>query len=92
MMSQDQYVSQVRSSDLAQLEDSDISPMILRSLMAGRSFSRLPFLCPPSSGADARKGENVPTWNLRYQGNNKGTGYSMHGLAVRMGTIPVHMC
>ena len=47
MMSQDQYVSQVRSSDLAQLEESDISPMILRSLMAGRSFSRLPFLCPP---------------------------------------------
>ena len=47
MMSKDQYVSQVKSSDLAQLEESDISPMILRSLMAGRSFSRLPFLCPP---------------------------------------------
>ena len=48
MMSHDQYVSQVRSSDLAQLEESDISPMILRSLMAGRSFARLPpFLCPP---------------------------------------------
>ena len=47
MMSHDQYVSQVRSSDLAQLEESDISPIILRSLMAGRSFARLPFLCPP---------------------------------------------
>ena len=47
MMSRGQYVSQVRSADLAQLEESDISPMILRSLVAGRSFSRLPFLCPP---------------------------------------------
>ena len=47
MMSRDQYTSQVRSADLAQLEESDISPMILRSLSAGRSFSRLPFLCPP---------------------------------------------
>ena len=47
MMSRGQYSSQVRSSDLAQLEESDISPMILRSLVAGRPFSRLPFLCPP---------------------------------------------
>ena len=47
MMSRGQYLSQVRSADLAQLEESDISPMILRSLVAGRSFSRLPFLCPP---------------------------------------------
>ena len=47
MMSHDQHLSQVRSSDLAQLEESDISPMILRSLVAGRSFARLPFLCPP---------------------------------------------
>ena len=47
MMSRDQYTSQVRSADLAQLEESDLSPMILRSLSAGRSFSRLPFLCPP---------------------------------------------
>ena len=47
MMSHDQYFSQVRSADLAQLEESDISPMILRSLVAGRSFARLPFLCPP---------------------------------------------
>ena len=47
MMSRRQYLSQVRSADLAQLEESDISPMILRSLVAGRSFSRLPFLCPP---------------------------------------------
>ena len=36
---------QVRSADLAQLEQSDITPMILRSLVAGRPFSRLPFLC-----------------------------------------------
>ena len=47
MMSHDQYLSQVRSSDVAQLEESDISPMILRSLVAGRAFARLPFLCPP---------------------------------------------
>ena len=47
MMSRDQYTSQVRSADLAQLEESDLSPMILRSLSAGRAFSRLPFLCPP---------------------------------------------
>ena len=49
MMSYDQYVSQVRSSDLAQLEESDITPMILRSLVAGSSFARLPFLCPRHS-------------------------------------------
>ena len=46
-MSHGQYTSQVRSADLAQLEETDISPMILRSLVAGRSFARLPFLCPP---------------------------------------------
>ena len=34
MMSHEQYLSQVRSSDQAQLEESDISPMILRSLVA----------------------------------------------------------
>ena len=34
MMSHDQYLSQVRSADLAHLEESDISPMILRSLVA----------------------------------------------------------
>ena len=42
-----QYTSQVRSADLAQLEESNITPMILRSLVAGRPFSRLPFLCQP---------------------------------------------
>ena len=46
MMSHEQYSTQVRSSDLAQLEESDLSPIILRSLSAGRPFSRLPFLCP----------------------------------------------
>ena len=54
MMSRGQYLSQVRSADLAQLEESDISPMILRSLVAGRSFSRLPFLCPPQTHAKER--------------------------------------
>ena len=43
MMHHDQYVSQVRSSDLTQLEESDITPMVLRSLVAGGSFARLPF-------------------------------------------------
>ena len=48
IMSHEQYLSQMRSSDLAQLEETDmISPMILRSLVTGRSFARLPFLCPP---------------------------------------------
>ena len=47
MMSHEQYLSQARSSDQPQPEESDISPMILRSLVAGRSFARLPFLCPP---------------------------------------------
>ena len=45
----EQYVSQVKSSDLAQLEESDINPMIFRSLVAGRSLARLPFLCPTTS-------------------------------------------
>ena len=43
MMTYDQYTSQARSSDLAQLEESNITPMILRSFVAGRSFTRLPF-------------------------------------------------
>ena len=59
MMSHDQYTSQVRSTDLAQLEESDISPMILRSLVAGRSFSRLPFLCPPHPIVQARTKEKM---------------------------------
>ena len=53
MMSHEEYTSQVRSTDLARLEESDISPMILRSLVAGRSFARLPFLCPPHPIAQA---------------------------------------
>ena len=48
MMSYGQYTSQVRSADLAQLEESDITPMTLRSLVAGRPFSRQPFLCQPN--------------------------------------------
>ena len=46
MMSHGQYASQGRSTDLAQLEESDSSPMLL-PLVAERSFARLPFLCPP---------------------------------------------
>ena len=59
MMSHDQYTSQVRSTDLAQLEESDISPMILRSLVARRSFARLPFLCPPHPIVQARTKERM---------------------------------
>ena len=59
MMSHEQYTSQVRSTDLAQLEQSDISPMILRSLVAGRSFARLPFLCPPHPIVQARTKESM---------------------------------
>ena len=58
-MSHEQYTSQVRSTDLAQLEESDISPKILRSLVAGRSFARLPCLCPPHTVAQARAKEKM---------------------------------
>ena len=47
MMSHEQSNSQARSQDIAQLEESGLTPMILRSLVVGRPFSRLPFLCPP---------------------------------------------
>ena len=59
MMRHDQYTSQVRSTDLAQLEESDTSPMILRSLVAGRSFARIPFLCPPHPIAQTRAKEKM---------------------------------
>ena len=59
MISRKQYLSRVRSTDLAQLEESDISPTILRSLVAGRSFSRLPFLCPPHPLAQAHAKERM---------------------------------
>ena len=59
MMSHGQYTSQVRSTDLAQSEESDINPMILRSLVAGRSFARLPFLCPPHPIVQARTKERM---------------------------------
>ena len=54
MMSHEQYASQV-----AQLEESDLSPMSLRSLVVGRSFARLPFLCPPHPVAQARTKEKT---------------------------------
>ena len=59
MMSHEQYTAQVRSTDLAQLEESDISSMVLRSLVAGRSFARLPFLCPPHPVVQARTKEKM---------------------------------
>ena len=59
MMSHNQYTSQVRSTDLAQLEESDISPMILRSIVAGRSFARMPFLCPPHPIVQTRTKEKM---------------------------------
>ena len=55
MMSYDQDVSQVWSSDLAQLEESDVTPMILRSLVASTT----------PSGAAPRHREDVLTWNAR---------------------------
>ena len=56
MMSHD---AQVRPTDLAQLEESDLSPMILRSLVVGRSLARLPCLCPPHPVAQARTKEKM---------------------------------
>ena len=83
MMSHDQYLSQVRSADLAQLEESDISPMILRSLVAGRSFARLPFLCPPHPMCRRMPGTYVPAWNSGHKrSNSNGTCHSVHGFAV----------
>ena len=72
MMSHDQYLSQVRSADLAQLEESDISPMILRSLVAGRSFARLPSILMSSTpiGADTCKGAHVPAWDSGHEGSD----------------------
>ena len=53
------HEQQVRSTDLPQLEESDISPMILRSLVAGRPFARLPFLCPPHPVVQTRTKEKM---------------------------------
>ena len=46
-----QYEQQVRAQDLAQLDESDLTPMILRSLVSRRSSARTPFLCPPDCHA-----------------------------------------
>ena len=92
MMSHDQYLSQVRSSGLAQLEESDISPMILHSLVAGRSFARLPFLCPPHPLVQTHAKEKMLLHGiLDERSNEDGTCHSMHGPAVWMGAIPVHL-
>ena len=40
MMSHGQYLSQVRSADLAQLEETEYQPYDLTSFVAGRSFAR----------------------------------------------------
>ena len=53
VMSYDQYTAQVRSTDLAQLEESDISPTILRSLV-GHLLG-----CPPHPVAQARTKEKL---------------------------------
>ena len=71
-MSHDQYLSQVRSSDLAQLEERDISPMILRSLVAGRSFARLPFLCPPHPLVQTHTKEKMFLHGIRYERTKMG--------------------
>ena len=93
MMSQDQYVSQVRSSDLAQLEESDISPMILRSLMAGRSFARLPFLCPPHPAVQIHAKERMFLHGiLDTKGVTKmGQAAACMDLPCEVGTISVHL-
>ena len=46
-MSHTQYREQVRAQDVAQLDESDLSLMILRARVSGRSFSRMLLLCPP---------------------------------------------
>ena len=82
MMSHEQYLSQVRSSDQAQLEES-VSPMILRSLVAGRSFARLPFLCPPHPMVQTHAKEKTFLHGiLDTKGDENGTCHSMHGLAL----------
>ena len=91
MMSHDQYASQVRSTDLAQLEESDLSPMILRSLVVGRSFARLPFLCPPHLVVQARTKEKMFLHGIldtrvcwSYHG--------LHGSSIQLGTVPICVC
>ena len=93
-MSHEQYTSQVRSTDLAQLDESDISPMILRSLVAGRSFARLPFLCPPHPVVQARAKEKMFLHGvLDYQGRVQGRSYhSLHGSPMRLGAVLVCVC
>ena len=94
MMSRGQYTSQVRSADLAQLEESDLSPMILRSLSAGRSFSRLPFLCPPHPMVQTHAKEKMFLHGiLDTRGVTRlGHATACMGFAVRMGTVSVHLC
>ena len=84
MMSHDQYLSQVRSADLAQLEESDVSPYDLTFPRGRKIFCEASILVPSSSiGSDTCKGTHVPTWNPGHEGSNQdGTCHSMHGSAV----------
>ena len=61
MMSHDQYVSQVRSADPAQLE------VLLWQEGPLQDFHSV---SSTSIGADARKGANVPAWNIGHEGSN----------------------
>ena len=94
MMSHEQYLSQVRSSDQAQLEESDMSPMILRSLVAGRSFARLPFLCPPHPMVQTHAREKMFLHGIL---DTKGVTKMGHAAACmdspcEMGTVSIHVC
>ena len=51
--------TQARSQDLAQLEECDLTPMILRSLVVGRPFCRMPFLSPPDPVVQRHAKERV---------------------------------
>ena len=51
--------SPTRRASLAQLDECDLTPMILRSLAASRSFARLQFLCHPDPLAQLRAKERM---------------------------------
>ena len=93
MMSYVQYTSQVRSADQTQLEESDITPMILRSLAAGRPFSRLPFLCQPHTVVQFHAKERMFRRGML---DNKGVtrmGQAVaYGFTLRLGTVLVYLC
>ena len=59
MMSYSQYEEQIQTQNVAQMGESDLTPMILRSLVAGRSFARMPFLCPRDPSVHLRAKEHM---------------------------------